>query len=32
MRINRIQNNNVKALSINIIRFLNELRFCNLVK
>ena len=32
MRINRTQNNNIKILSINIMRFLSELRSYNLVK
>ena len=32
MRINHTQNNNIKALSINIMRFLSELRPYNLVK
>ena len=32
MRINRTQNNNIKVLSINIMQFLSELRFYNLVK
>ena len=32
MRINRTQNNDIRILLISIMRFLSELRSCDLVK